>query len=357
MPLGKSLLIAMTAYVFCLPPSVAVALANTLNIGAFRRTLIYQSHAPIADVQADLRSLGQFHDRLVRQYNYATVALILCISLPVALLFALSYLVDLGWMLILGMVLAAIAAGTVRSRARRSQFSRDRDRLLSQVLELLQRDMALDEPLAVKLSVGHAQQAGPPVSCQPHPILPGWQVEHYRDLWFSLQGEFLDQTRFSLELVEKTDVPHHHKDWGKGIGQGFDLTLQCQAMPQVYGSLAALREQWAGAVQLPPGASLTHCQGSDQGVLLTAALPPAFTASLIYQAVVMLLLSAYQGLNLARHLAHTTPSQGQMRSAAMGRDGRSAIAQLSGARSGPLSPSASLPSSPALDSPMPEGRA
>lgn len=291
------------------PHWVALALVNTLNIREFRRTLVYQSNAPVADIQADLRRLGQFHDRLLCQYNYATVALILCISLPLLLLFALSYLADLGWLLILGFVLAAIAAGLLRNRARRCQFSRDRDRLLNQVLELLQCDMALDIPLAVELSVGHAQQAGPPVSCHPHPILPGWRVEQYRDLWFSVQGEFWDQTRFSLKLFEKTDVPRCDTDSGKGLGQGFDLILQCQVSPQVYGSLAALREQWAGAVKLPPGASLTHCEGTDQLVRLAAALPPAFTASLIYQAMIMLLLSAYQGLNLARHLAQVTPPQ------------------------------------------------
>lgn len=300
---------------------------HTFNARDFRSDPIYRHRATFAGIQDELQKIAHFYRRFERQYNYFTVALVFCIAVPVALLFALPILRELGWLLIFGFLLAGIYAGTMRNRARQWQLPRDRDRLFGDVLKLLKRDMDPQEPLDIQLCLGKATQTGKAIRQYPDPHDPSRQLEDWRNPWFGIKGSFLDGSLFSLRLVERltlsaTTAPKPSSA-GKqaqplppeplpnsqsianeqgAVCNGFDLNLQLHVDPRHYGDLTPLSPHLSGAVKRLPGAELIHHYSVDQDLSLTLSLPSAFTASLMYQSVALLFLSAYHALHLAAQL-------------------------------------------------------
>ena len=300
---------------------------HTFNARDFRSNPIYRHRAPFTGIQDELRKIANFYRRLERQYNYFTVALIICIAVPLLLLFTLPILRELGWLLIFGFLLAGIYAGTMRNRARQWHFPRDRDRLFSDVLKLLKRDMDPQEPLDIQLCLGNVTQTGKLI--QQHlvdPKHPNEEIEDWRNPWFGIKGSFLDGSLFSLRLVERvtlSKIAHkpssadqpteksapkksHTTKQQTSVCEGFDLNLQLHVDQRHYGDLTPLAPHLSGAVKLLPGAELIHHHSAEQDLSLTLSLPPAFTASLMYQSTAMLFLSAYHILHLAAQL-HQPP--------------------------------------------------
>lgn len=292
---------------------------NTFNARDFRSNPIYRHQATFAGIQDELQKIVHFYRRLERQYNYFTVALIICIAVPLMLLFALPILRELGWLFILGFLLAGIYAGTMRQQARQWQFPRDRDRLFSDVLKLVKRDMDPEELLDIQLCLGNVTQTGKVTQQRPDPNHPGQQLEDWRNPWFGIKGHFLDGSLFSLRLVErvtrsstgtssavkqteKSKPSHGSIAKPNSRCEGFDLNLQLHVDQQHYGDLTPLDPHLRGAVKLLPGAELIHHHSVEQDLSLTLSLPPAFTASLMYQSTAMLFLSAYHVLHLAHQL-------------------------------------------------------
>ncbi len=295
---------------------------HTFNARDFRSNPIYSHQASFAGIQDELQKIANFYHRLERQYNYFTVALIICIAIPLVLLFTLPILQELGWLLIFGFLLAGIYAGTMRQRARQWHFPRDRDRLFSDVLQLLKRDMDSQEPLDIQLCLGKVIQTGKAIQQRPDPNHPNQQLEDWRNPWFGIKGRFLDGSLFSLRLVERVTLSKASKDKPSAAQQteasqpkkhttaqaktsvceGFDLNLQLHVEQRYYGDLTPLAPHLSSAVKLLPGAELIHHYSEEQDLSLTLSLPPAFTASLMYQSTAMLFLSAYHILHLAAQL-------------------------------------------------------
>lgn len=292
------------------------------NARDFRNNPVYRHQAPLAGIQAELQKIADFYHRLERQYNYFTVALIICIAVPLILLFTLPILRELGWLLIFGFLLAGIYAGTMRQRARQWQFPRDRDRLFSDVLKLVKRDMDPQTPLDIQLCLGKVTQTGKAIQQRPDPHNPNHSLEDWRNPWFGIKGQFLDGSLFSLRLVERVTLSHPPKGATStpqqsekpkpqnrskakeqtSVCEGFDLSLRLHVDPQQYGNLTPLAPHLSGAIKRLPGAELIHHYSEEQDLSLTLSLPPAFTASLIYQSTTMLFLSAYHVLQLASQL-------------------------------------------------------
>lgn len=295
---------------------------HSFNARDFRNNPIYRHRASFDSIQAELQKIANFYRKLERQYNYFTVALLICIAVPLVLLFMLPVLRELGWLLIFGFLLAGIYAGTMRQRARQWQFPRDRDRLFRDVLKLLKRDIDPQDPLEIQLCLGKATQTGKAIQQRPAPHNPNVQLEDWRNSWFGIKGCFLDGSLFSMRLVERVTcsttapsqasaTPQSKKSQpnerpnskaGRSSCEGFDLNLQLHVDQTHYGNLTPLTPHIAGAVKLLPGAELIHHHCAEQDLSLTLSLPPAFTASSMYQSAVMLLLSAYQILHLAAQL-------------------------------------------------------
>lgn len=292
---------------------------HTFNARDFRSNPIYRHQAPFDSIQAELQKMARFYRGLERQYNYFTVALIICIAVPLVLLFMLPVLRELGWLLIFVFLIAGIYAGTMRQRARQWPFPRDRDRLFNDVLKLLKRDVAPQEPLEIQLCLGNLSQTGKAIQQRPDPNNPSQQLEDWRNPWFGIKGRFQDGSLFSLRLVERAtktiaatgnraaaQASPSSQTSQKSIAKsqkstrdGFDLNLQLHVDPRHYGDLTPLAPHLSGAVKLLPGAELIHHYSADQDLSLTLSLPPAFTASSMYQSTVMLFLSAYHILHLA----------------------------------------------------------
>ncbi|NJN30066.1 MAG: hypothetical protein HC824_06165 [Synechococcales cyanobacterium RM1_1_8] len=305
------------------------------NANDFRKTLTYRQTAPVPQLQAELIQALNLYRRVEYQYNLYTVGLIVFIAAPVLALFSIHWLGDLSWVLILAFSLLAMVTGSLRHRARQFQFPRDRQRLFSRLLELVERDLDGDAPLDVELylgdrTFGDRSHQSKTVQQRPHPDRPGWQLEERRLPWFTIKGRFSDNSLFSLKFVERLaiasptvpDSPAANAPWPQTPQaspqcrcSGFDLNLQLHVSPERYGSLTPLQPHLAEAVRLLPGATLRRYYSSDQDLSLTVMLPEAFTASAIYQTTVMLMLSAYHILNLAaqlprRVLAPTEPLSG-----------------------------------------------
>jgi hypothetical protein len=239
------------------------------------------------------------------------VALIVCIAAPLMLLFTIPVLKELAWLLIVGFLLAGVYAGTMRSRARQLPFPRERDRLFGDVLKLLKRDMDPSVALEVQLCLGSLEQTGKAVQQRLDPYNPDQRLEDWRNPWFAVKGRFLDGNLFSLRLVEcitrsvaedKSPKARHKARQPDARNSGFDLSLQLHVEQEHYGSLTLLQPHVSSAVKLLPGAELLRHHSEGQDLSLVLSLPPAFTASLMYQSITALFLSAYHVLHLSARL-------------------------------------------------------
>ena len=302
---------------------------HTFNARDFRSNPIYRHQATFAGIQDELQKIANFYRGFERQYNYFTVALIICIAVPLVLLFALPILRELGWLLIFGFLLAGIYAGTMRQKARKWHFPRDRERLFQDVLKLLKRDMDPEEALDIQLCLGNVTQTGKAIHQRPNPQNPNQPLEDWRNPWFGIKGRFLDGSLFSLRLVERVALsatgtssavkqaekakPNSRSTAKEPSAscEGFDLNLQLHVDQRHYGDLTPLAPHLSGAVKLLPGAELIHHYSAEQDLSLTLSLPPAFTASLMHQSTAMLFLSAYHILHLAQQLHNPIPQPSQ----------------------------------------------
>lgn len=174
-------------------------------------------------------------------------------------------------------------------------------------LKRLTPDLPAREPLRVRLDLtpfsSDAKQTGTSK-------IGVWDVRHFRDAWLSLEGTLLDGTQFRFLLTEISQIRHksYRSRSGKWKSKSKTKTttlclLDLRTKLKRYGDLSAFAEQAPGAVKLPEGALVKRLHLEGRRLSLRTATKVAWEGKWAVNWIALQFLSAYQILNLARHVA------------------------------------------------------
>lgn len=135
-----------------------------------------------------------------------------------------------------------------------------RHELVTQVVALLQTDIAPEERLNVQLDLRAGKQPGKLTGTRQAP--KGWEVKHYVDPWLHLEGRLLDGTYFRLDMTERVDERVRWKQSGRRPKQKYKrdsdaiVRLRLRVKPERYAHLPRIGKQAQKAVRLPRGARI-----------------------------------------------------------------------------------------------------
>lgn len=294
----------------------------TVDLTQLKQSLLYQTTAPIPQVVTDLKQVMAFDQQIEQTQRRWTMAMTACIVGALGVFILGMILVDnsaiapLLFILLVPLILGAIITGWQRSKYVNINIPNYRYRVVPKLLAMMMRDM--EKPGTVRIHLG----LSPPIRSEkctfsgPHPQRQGWKLERFQDVWLTLEGQFLDNTRFGLTC---TDVWVRQSGWKRGRSgknkhktktkpKGFLLELTLTAPRKKYGALPVLSQEATGAVQLPPNCTLKGLKVTDNRLSLEVkaalfATDAAVLSEELYKITTMMFLSLYQVLNLARVLS------------------------------------------------------
>ncbi len=295
-----------------------------IDLKKFRKTLVYQLSANIRKIYSDLNEIRKIDQQAQKEqdhfgklgWQYCVGGILLgllwlIISNSYLAFFVLIRPVILIITLILG--LFAIYYWIQSETHGRLNLPDYRYELARKVVLMLSRDM--DKSLTASLSVdfNSGMQKRKVVQTLAHPRRSGWKIKKFQDCWLQFGGELLDKTAFKLTVTESNQVVDGYKRSASGKskyksktkGKGVDINLILKYSPRKYAAIKLLQDDVNAAIQLPQIATLKQVRITDKNIALSVKASPAIAANLesLYKIIMMMFLSCYQILNLARILS------------------------------------------------------
>ncbi|MGB7416620.1 MAG: hypothetical protein WA902_20625, partial [Thermosynechococcaceae cyanobacterium] len=193
------------------------------------------------------------------------------------------------------------------------------------------RDMEPNAPIQLAIDLRDRKHKQKKVDTIPDPHRAKWKIDRYADPWLQMQGQFLDQTRFQLEITEFTVEKYGWKRGRSGKSKfkrktkskGLEISLILQFPRSKYGAISILSESFAEAITLPDYAQIKRLKVASNHLLLIVKTPPLFEQAAFAakpqeleqrqqeainqadQLMTQMLLSLYHGLNLAKKLSQS----------------------------------------------------
>lgn len=283
-----------------------------IDLNQFGKTLTYTITAPVSEILADLQTLGEF-DRLAEK-KHKQFTTILVVSIIGSFISFFLFAIAVGFATLPICLILAIYSGIMVNRYNRRNIPNYRYEVLQKLLPTLCQDMDAQVPLNVHLALSSPTEATKKIQTTPHPHRHGWKIDHFRDPWLTVQGVFLDGTRFNLAATALHITQYgwkrgrsgksKFKKKSKEKGQELEMTLTCSR--RKYGALSVLKQDAIGAIRLPEAARLRRFKVSDNDLYLKIKTPAwigSDQSQQLHQAITMMFLSLYQILNLARLLS------------------------------------------------------
>lgn len=291
----------------------------SVDIADFEKTFVYQRTATIPEVTADLKTIGQFdayHEQQKSKWGkgMATsffIGLVSFILIGTANSFQQYAVVAIIW---LGLCFCAfIVCAIKRSKHGASDLANRRYELLEEVLRLLEKDSASNEPVAVRIDLQKPDHATKRV--REGKVGP-WNVQYFLDPWLELSGRFLDGTSYRLQGLEKYQARRktYRSRSGKSKSKSksksaLQVTLSLKPNPKRYAESEELSAKLKQSLQLPPWSNQKFVGVHKDRLLLTALTPADWHGKPIPpnpdddsffsgpHLVAMMFLSLYQALN------------------------------------------------------------
>jgi hypothetical protein len=299
---------------------------------AFQKTYVYEARAPVAEVLADLTTLGGMDARAERKRRALWWSAWGLLAVGVFNLFFGGLIPGDGGLqfpVVLGGVLGSVALFIVRWSIRRSDLEDRRYGLVARLLQRFEVDLDPNVPVEVRMDLAPPDEK--------HKLVGKgqrgrWKCEDFTDAWLSLQGRFVNGTSVHLSMVDhlqkrsrsKTNARGKTKTKTKRKGKSL-LQVHLRVKPERYPGLANLEKRARAAVRLPKDVPLKRLEVSEDRLAMRtqlghdwvheapkpapgkAVVPPAgHDAS---RTVTMMLLSLSQVLGSTRR----PPQQGKMR--------------------------------------------
>ncbi|OUL33383.1 hypothetical protein BV372_17000 [Nostoc sp. T09] len=296
-----------------------------INFLQFRKNLTYTAKANVSTIIADLQELAGI-DQLaeLQQSKYAKRALhyfygvIGCFVLGFMLLFlmekfpAVSLLILALFLGIIILLFAIIYELFKKFKLRKLNIINYRYKVTQQIVEMLARDMDAASELEIQLSFKPTKIKENIAETIPHPTKRDWKIDQYQNEWLRLKGQLLDKTRF---LLTATDVSKTQYGWKRSSGKskyktktndmGLDVILSLNYPQRRYGAIKILQNEISSAINLPYLCSMRNVKLTEKALHLSVRMAPqvADNGKHIYETIMMMFLSLYQVLNLAKVLS------------------------------------------------------
>lgn len=310
----------------------------SLNLARFRLKPQYKHIGFSSEIQADLAKLAhRVQQAQARNHLYNNIAsfawfgligsfvfgvfglMLLSLILPVHQLISplfWLFLFSLGVLLVLGIL---------KLFERPWLIPKERYMLPLGLIKKVIRDMELEPSLHFSLNCFPVNAKRKRIDTIPDPNRDRWKIDRYADPWLLLEGEFLDQTDFTLTLTElyiekygrKYSRSGKVKHKRKGKPKGLSLTLTLRFQRKKYGAVTVLKDSLKEALKLPPTARVKRIKVSDRTLSLTVKVPPYPSPShfdlnrnvdvkQVEELITQMFLSLYHVLNLAQKLSKVT---------------------------------------------------
>lgn len=218
----------------------------------------------------------------------------------------------LGVMAIVGGIIYRVIAGKLNLADRRYE-------LLANTIETLRRDMASTAKMQAFVSFRSPTDN---TKFQRKGEIGPWKVSFYSDAWFRLNGRFLDNTAFQLEVTELTQKRGRWKRSRSGknkykqkIKTATVANLRLKAKPHKYPNLDTYAPQVAASAVLPAWCELKQCNATADSISMkigtkqTWEVPRSGGKKTRFhggQMVSMMFLSLYRILNICKGSGSTT---------------------------------------------------
>ncbi|MAD80757.1 MAG: hypothetical protein QGG71_24140 [Pirellulaceae bacterium] len=181
----------------------------------FKRSLCYNVTSSAETVLTDMDFLRQFdieQEKKSRLWLGVGWLGIVGIVIGAACFFGMQSVVLGGAAGVLGLV-TAIAGFSVRAIHGRLDLDDRRYEVVAGLLRLLSKDMADDAPVTVALDF---QPHNHKKKLQRKGKVGYWNVQFFVDGWLTMQGRFLDGTKYTVTLIEKQQDRHRTKRSASG---------------------------------------------------------------------------------------------------------------------------------------------
>ncbi len=184
--------------------------------------------------------------------------------------------------------------------------------LMHELLPMIGRDLARDDPLELQLDLAPADDSRKLIDTS----VMLWTVRLYADPWLQLSGRLLDGTRFSLIWTDKVKTKTRVKRKGqvkKKRTSKCSIALHLKVKADKHPRLQALASNAAKAVQLPQGTQLNRIDVSPNSLSIKVTPDEDWSSCAAEQdatnmgtrgveIIARMFLSLYQILSLAREL-------------------------------------------------------
>lgn len=304
----------------------------SLDLATYSRQAKYEHIGFASDIQTDLAELAdraQVAHARNRQYKRTTIFtwVILFISFMMGLLIPPIFLIvpiAIGELLVLWFL---------KSKEKRWSIPKERYVLASGLIQKVTRDMEIEPSLHLFLDGYPTKSKHKKIDTLSDPKRAKWKIDRYADPWLLLEGQFLDQTEFTLTLnefyIEKygwTRNPRgKHKHKRKEKPKGLSLTLTLRFQRKKYGAVTVLGDSLQAAIKLPNNmVKVKRLKMNDRTLTLTLKVPhhglmdnapnPPYglikqsSVEWLEQLITQMFLSLYHVLNLAQKLSKVTSS-------------------------------------------------
>lgn len=296
----------------------------SLNLAKFRLKPKYKHIGFASEIQADLAKLAaRIQQAQARNRRYNSIARFAWIGLFCFFVGGL-FLRPLFWFF-------AIAIGVLlvlwilKSAEQPWLIPEERYQLALGLIKKTMRDMEGEPSLNLRLDCYPTKVKHKRIDTMPDPNRAKWKIDRYADPWLLLEGQFLDQTEFTLTLTElyiekygwKRSRSGKSKHKRKGKPKGLSLTLTLRFQRKKYGAVTVLRDSLKEAIQLPSTVQIKRLKVSDRTLSLTLKVPPypppshlGFDRNVnvkqVEELITQMFLSLYHVLNLAQKLSKVT---------------------------------------------------
>ncbi|MBM83491.1 MAG: hypothetical protein CMJ78_23275 [Planctomycetaceae bacterium] len=297
-------------------------------IAGIKKNLVYEANASTAAIKSDISLLREFdsgQEALVSKWGkiggYSAFMIFGGVFVGFGIGFGLGIDPDreagaFGWCILTPPFIAFVLAITALVKwqsAKRMDMDNRRYEAVDRLLTLLQTDMASEATVSVKIDLGphnaHSKYAR-------RGKVNDWSVKYYVDPWLTINGRFVDGTKFTVSMIEKQQDRSKWKTNARGKTKHKSKTKrQSEAIvalkfkSEKYSHVDKIAGKLSGALQLPDWADVKSIDATEESLSLRTSMrrPWGTIASKrkrpdrdAVELLSMMFLSLYQGLNLSR---------------------------------------------------------
>jgi hypothetical protein len=299
-----------------------------INLKTFAKDLTYRADTSVRQIFKDFKEIAEIKQLAEQKAGYFgtlvgySVVLIVLITFGIFVwFFALAYFLlsdgrSFGFLILLifGLSILFILIFTTIFWSMQQviyynklKLREDRCELPKKILSMVKRDLTPNSNVKIMIHFNPTGEMGKIIQTLPHPRKRDWKLDIVEDQWLTLEGKFIDSTKFFLTVTELNRRAYGVNARGtskiKNKPKGTEINLKLSFPRKKYGSIHVIQKAAPEAVKLPEEVNLKRIKVTPKVINLTVNTPQNLNQEEMYQTITMMFLSLYQVLNFAKLLS------------------------------------------------------